>query len=232
MNTASNPSRNRSRASRPPKPGTFGEDQRRRPRGGDEDGHDQRQEQDRQQQVARARVHRDGRKQCTKSTDARVGQQQDDEERQQVSQVAALDEEEREHRDGHRLDDQQEDQVPHGLREEDRDTVDRAEQQPVEAVLVLLLGEGTVESEQHGEDERHPEHAAGEVGEVDPLLDAERVVEDHHRQQHEEDHADDHVARAQLADQVLAQDRLELGPTTHSTLPSWTCSRYTAVKAS
>ena len=71
-----------------------------------------------------------------------------------------------------------------------------------------------------------PQHAAGEVGEVRALLHREGVVEDDHRQQHEEDHAHEHVPRAQLADDVLAQDGLELGPAAHhDTLPSWTCSR-------
>ena len=88
--------------------------------------------------------------------DADVGEQQHDEERQQVAEVAALHEEQREHRHGDGLDDQQEDEVAGRLGEEDGHAVDRAEQQAVEAVLVLLLRERAVEPEQHGEDERRP----------------------------------------------------------------------------
>ncbi len=61
--------------------------------------------------------------------------------------VAMLHEEQRKDRHRDRLDDEQEDEVGGGLGEEDGYAINRAQQQPVEALLVLLLGERTVQTQ-------------------------------------------------------------------------------------
>ena len=80
--------------------------------------------------------------------DTQVGEQQHEQKETEVGGVAALDEEEREDRHREGLDDEQEDEIAGRLGEEDRHAVDRAQQQPVETLLVLLLGERAVQAEQ------------------------------------------------------------------------------------
>ena len=72
----------------------------------------------------------------------------------------ALQEQEREDRDGEHLDDEQEDEVADRLGEEDDRAVDRREQQRVEAALVLLVHERAVQPEHRREDEREPQQPA------------------------------------------------------------------------
>ena len=88
------------------------------------------------------------------------------------------------------------------LGDEHRRAVDRGEQERVEAALLALGDEQPVDAEHRGEQQRHPQHAGGEVA-VERVA-VEPEVEEHERRDAEQRHRRDDLERAQLGAQVLA----------------------------
>ena len=93
----------------------------------------------------------------------------------------------RERRQRDELDDAQKAQQRHGLGDEHRGAVDRCEQEAVEAALLVLGDEQPVDAEDRGEQQRHDEHAGGEVAgdavavQAEVKDDVRRDAEEHHR---------------------------------------------------
>ena len=93
------------------------------------------------------------------------------------------------------------------LRDQHRGCVDGGEQEAVEAALLGVGDEQPVDAEQRGEQERHEQDPRGEVA-FDRAA-VEREVKDDEGAHGEERHARDGLERAQLDEQLLAQERAD-----------------------
>ena len=104
------------------------------------------------------------------------------------------------------LDDQHEDQVADGFPEVNRASVDRRQQQTVQAAAVFFDGHRAVQSERAGEGEGDPQHTGGNAA-AGGQVQLERKVEDQDDQQGEYQHGREQFAAAQLGRQVLPDHR-------------------------
>src|SRR5918999_1408545 len=86
------------------------------------------------------------------------------------------------------------------LREPDRAAVARREHERVQQALLALGDEGAAEGEERGEDDRHPEQALRRLR----LLAREREAEGDEGGDDEEQHRRQHLAAAQLQEEILA----------------------------
>ena len=177
----------------------------RRAGGGDHHRHQQGQEHQRHQQIARARVRGDRRHHHTGGRQADVGEQQDARERRQPR--PRVEEEDPEHGQGDRLQHQQVDDQRRRLGRSERRAVDGRQADRVEAALVALGDEQPVDGEDGREQDRRQQHPGGEA--AAQLAAVEPEAEEDEGGDREEHHRGHRLEGAQLDPQVLGQDRLE-----------------------
>src|SRR5436305_2565586 len=154
----------------------------------DQDRNCERQEEQGQEEVARARDDRHCADEGADTADADV-REENGRDRRAVNAV----EEEREHRQGEQLGQREERERRDRLRDPDRAAVRGGEHEPVEDALLSLGHERTAEAEQRGEDDRDPQKPVRrEVGRGR----RQREVEDDEDCDDEEEHGRERVARA------------------------------------
>ena len=128
-------------------------------------------------QVARAGLHREGADQGADDRDAGVGEHEDQHQRGDAP-APGVGPEQQQPEGGHRddLDRGQEAEQRQRLGHQQRRAVDRRQQEPVEPALLVVGDEQAAGPEHGGEQQRHPQHAGGEIAVDLPAL--QREVED------------------------------------------------------
>src|SRR5664279_1371147 len=174
----------------------------------DHDRNGERQEEERQEEIARPGDDGHGADERADGADAEIG-----ESHACHGRDAQAVEEEREHRQRDSLGGDEERERGERLSKPDRAAVAGCEHEPVEHVLLTLGNERTSEAEQGGEDDRNPEQTARR----EPRRSrGKREVEHDERRDDEDQHGRKRVARAQLEQEILARECAHVGQIVHA----------------
>src|SRR5918999_1154626 len=161
----------------------------------DDDRDREREEEERQQQLAGTPGHGHRGHKRADGADAHVREQDG----RDGGRVDGL-EKDGEGGERHRLHEHEERERRDQLREPDRAAVAGREHERVQQALLALGDEGAAEGEERGEDDRDPEQALRGLG----LLAREREAEGDEGGDDEEQHRRQHLAAAQLQEEILA----------------------------
>ena len=140
-----------------------GSEQRRgRPRAGDHDRHEQRQPEQRAQQVSSPCADRERRHERAYGRDAEVAEHQHPDQVRQRLADGGAEQQQSEGGNRHELEHDEVGEQRERLGEQQRRAVHRREQEPVEAALLALGHEQPVDAQHGREQQRHPEDPGGQ----------------------------------------------------------------------
>ena len=180
------------------------EQRRRGLRGRDDHRDQQRQREQGHEQVARAGLDGERADQRADHGHAGVGQDEHEDEARDCAEARRRAEQQQcERGHGDDLQRDEEGEQAQRLGDEQRRAVDGRQQEAVEPALLVVCDEQAAGPEHRREQQRHPQHAGGEVAVDLPAL--QREMEDDERRDAEQRHRGHGLRRAQLQAQLLAQ---------------------------